>query len=119
MKPHVATRRLIAAACLLVAVGTARAESTDDYTLALYAYDACRWQEAMALLERGADAGDARAQEMLGMMHLAGPALYGADVPQDADAGVRWLERAAAQGSEAARVVVRARMRIAQSAIDP
>ena len=53
-----------------------------------------------------ADAGDARAQEILGFMCLLGPAAYGAAVPVDREQAIYWFRRAATGGREIAKQVL-------------
>lgn len=76
--------------------------AAEDLEGALDAYERSRYAESMQLLRPAAAGGDLRAQEMLGFMHLYGPALYGAQVPRDPDQARYWLQRAAAAGSPVA-----------------
>ncbi len=54
--------------------------------------------EAVAVYLGRAQAGDAHAMRMLGVMYY-----YGLNVPQDRQKGLDWYRKAAAHGSEAAR----------------
>lgn len=65
-----------------------------------------RYAQALRVLERASEAGDIRAAEQAGLMHLYGPVFYGSEVPQDVDCALRHLVRAARGGSAAARTMV-------------
>lgn len=77
------------------------------YETGLRHYDAGRYAEALAEFTKAAHAGHRRAQEVAGMMNLLGPRLYGDQVAEDRQAARRWLERAGAQGSDVAALMVR------------
>ena len=92
-------------ACLLMAAAMAfpaAALANGDLEPAMEAYERSHYAESVRLLRPAAEGGDLRAQEMLGFMHLYGPALYGAEVPRDPEQARYWLERAAAAGSTVA-----------------
>lgn len=76
--------------------------SNDGLERALDAYEDSHYAESVRLLRPAAEGGDLRAQEMLGYMHLYGPALYGSEVPRNLDQARYWLQRAAAAGSTVA-----------------
>jgi TPR repeat protein len=89
---------LLAAAMAFPATGLANGE----LERAIQAYERSHYAESVRLLRPAAEGGNLRAQEMLGFMHLYGPALYGAEVPCDPDQARYWLQRAAAAGSSVA-----------------
>lgn len=80
----------------------AAALANDDLERAVEAYERTHYAESVRLLRPAAQDGNLRAQEMLGLMHLYGAALYGAEVPRDLDQARYWLKRAAAAGSAVA-----------------
>jgi len=91
--------------CLFVAaamVFPAAALAHGELELAMDAYEHSHYAESVRLLRPAAEGGELRAQEMLGFMHLYGPALYGTEVPRDPEQARYWLERAAAAGSSVA-----------------
>lgn len=59
-------------------------------------------ERALSLLRDDAERGDVESQAMLGALLLEGET----GVPADPDAGVRWLERAVASGSNQARMTL-------------
>ena len=79
------------------------ASAHDDLEPALAAYERSHYAEAVDLLRPPAEGGNPRAQEMLGLMHLYGSRLYGAQVPRDLEQARYWLRRAALAGSAVAR----------------
>lgn len=83
------------------AVQAAPPERSFEEALALY--EEGRYGAALRLIADAAEAGHVRAQEVAGLMLLAGPKLYGNEVPRDAAAGRAWLIRAAGAGSEVGR----------------
>ncbi len=89
---------LVAAALVYPAVALAN----DDVERALEAYERSHYAESVRLLHPAAAGGNLRAQEMLGLMHLYGAALYGTEVPRDLDQARYWLKRAEAAGSAVA-----------------
>lgn len=76
----------------------------------LQAYQDTKYEYAMGQLAVAAEKGNGRAQEILGFMHLHGPRLFGAGVPEDASRSMYWLGRAAGSGQEAARHVLCSRL---------
>jgi len=89
-----------------LALASQSARANDARTLGEAAYEVQHYAAALAAFERAGSAGDLRAQEMAGLMHLYGSTLYGAQVPRDAKRAEDWLARAALQGSEVARCVL-------------
>lgn len=67
----------------------------------MWAYADGHFVEAAKQLDVAASAGDMRALEVLGLMHLYGPALYGVG-PWDKALGLALLREATRQGSEMA-----------------
>ena len=82
-----------------------------DYAAALTAYEGGSYGRTLELLSRAAAAGHLRAQEMLAMMYLHGPRLYGAEVPQDCAEARHWFVCAAQSGSDTAALMARLLMR--------
>lgn len=70
-------------------------------------YLAGRYPAALALYERAAASGDARAGEMAGYMLYFGPALFGAGIPCDRARARRWLLFAAENDCPVARMLMR------------
>jgi TPR repeat protein len=92
---------------LLAALGSASADPGDAaYARALSEYEVCHYREAVADLREAAQAGNERAAQMLGMMLVVGPTLYGDQLPADAAEGLRWLRASASKGNEAAAFTV-------------
>lgn len=73
------------------------------FQLALEAQTAGQYDEMMALLRSAGEGDHIGAQEMLGMVLLVGPTLYGNAVQADRCEAAKWLIRALSQGSEVAR----------------
>lgn len=96
--------------CLVAALAAARPpdgvalQAEQRYQMALEAQAGRDYGEMLELLRQAADEGHAEAQEMLGMVLLAGPTLYGGAVRADRCEAGQWMRRAAAQGSETAKV---------------
>lgn len=87
----------------------ARAEAAcDDY----------KWSEALAWFEAAAEAGDRRAQQVAGLMHLYGDRLY-PGIARDTERAKAWLQRAKAQGSEEAAFMLARIERAAALATPP
>lgn len=101
---------LVAAALAALAVfplaAAAQQDTRDAWEQALIEYDAGHYRDAVSWLAIAAENNDVRAQQMLGMMHVYGPALYGAAVPRDLGLAKAWLYRAEAQGSDLARFAI-------------
>lgn len=83
------------------------ASADDNLEAALTAFERSRYAEAVELLHSPAQGGNPRAQEMLGLMHLYGSRLFGAEVPRDLDQARYWLRRAALAGSAVANHALR------------
>lgn len=90
--------------CANFAIGTASAETATEAAQEAYAKQ--HFAIALAEYRRAAEAGERSAQEIVGLMYLYGPRLYGTAVDRDVAAAKLWLCRAAAQQSEVARYVV-------------
>lgn len=75
----------------------------DTYEEGIAAYRDTKYQNAVRHLRVAADGGNTRAQEILGFMHLHGPSMYGAAVPQDRAQAIYWFGRAAKGGREVAQ----------------
>ncbi|MGJ7609147.1 sel1 repeat family protein [Variovorax sp. LT1R20] len=74
------------------------------FQLALEAQTARDYRTMLDQLREAAMQGDAEAQEMLGMVLLTGPVLYGMSVRADRCEARQWMRQAAMQGSETAKV---------------
>lgn len=105
--------RVLFSAVLLLAAALSAARPLDAGTelqaeqrfqLALEAQAARDYRAMLEELRLAADEGHAEAQEMLGMVLMTGPALYGTAVKADRCEAGTWMRRAAAQGSETAKV---------------
>ena len=97
--------------CLVAALSAAQPPGPDvvlhaeqRFQLALEAQSARDYRAMLQELRQAASQGNAEAQEMLGMVLLAGPTLYGNAIAADRCEARRWLLRAASQGSDTARV---------------
>ncbi|WP_395316875.1 sel1 repeat family protein [Variovorax sp. UC74_104] len=105
-------RVLLAGALLLVAAISAARPSGAEldlqaeqrFQLALEAQAARDYRAMLDHLRQAAVEGHAEAQEMLGMVLMTGPALYGTAVKADRCEAGEWMRRAAVQGSETAKV---------------
>lgn len=73
------------------------------FSLALEAQTARDYGAMVGWLRSAAEAGHRPAQEMLGMVLLGGPTLFGAAVPRAPCEALGWFIRAADQGSEIGR----------------
>ena len=94
--------------CMPTALPSRAADAPDPtpeqtYQLALEARTARDYAAMLAFLRQAGEAGELAAQEMLGSVLLAGPALYGDAVPADPCEAALWVRRAAAQGSAVGR----------------
>jgi TPR repeat protein len=102
-------KRMTCAVCIgfgLFDMSVSAAAPNELYDEALALYERGHYRAALVALEDAARTGHVRAQEMAGMMHLAGPGLYGSQVARDPEAAHAWLTRAAQGGSLAARRLV-------------
>lgn len=96
---------------LAAAISAARPSGADidlqaeqRFQLALEAQAARDYRAMLQHLRDAATDGHAEAQEMLGMVLMTGPALYGSAVKADRCEAGEWMRRAAVQGSETAKV---------------
>ena len=94
--------RISLMAAVFVATSAASASAAD----AEVAYESGRFSEALALFEERGLEGDVQAQELVGMMYLFGPALFGNDVAADLARAANWLRAAALNGSAKAQFVL-------------
>lgn len=90
----------------LAAVWSVTSAATASATDAEAAYESGRFAEALALFEERGLEGDVRAQELVAMMHLFGPALYGNEIAADPACAARWFRAAALNGSTASQFVL-------------
>lgn len=97
--------------CLAAALAVAGPAERDTglhaaqrFQLALEAQTARDYRTMLERLREAATQGDAEAQEMLGMVLLTGPVLYGQSVRADRCEARQWMRQAAMQGSETAKV---------------
>jgi len=102
-----ASRTLLAVAIgatmtLAVAGETAQAPPSPEqrFQMALEAQSAREYRTMLALLREAGAAGHVQAQEMLGMVLLAGPVLYGQGIRSDRCEARHWAREAARQGSD-------------------
>lgn len=102
---------LSGALCLVAAIAAAKPfdanvdlQTEQRYQLALEAQAARDYRTMLVQLRQAATEGHPEAQEMLGMVLLTGPTLYGSAVKADRCEARTWMLRAAGQGSETARV---------------
>ena len=77
--------------------------ASDSFEEGIAAYRDTKYQKAVVIFRQAAERGDARAQEILGFMHLHGSSMYGAAVPQDRNQAIHWFGRAATGGREVAQ----------------
>jgi len=101
---------LSGALCLAAALSAAQPpdagvvlHAEQRFQLALEAQAARDYRAMLEQLRQAAAEDHAEAQEMLGMVLLTGPTLYGAAVKADRCEARAWMHRAAAQGSGSAR----------------
>jgi len=113
---------LSAALCLAAALAAAEPpdagvvlHAEQRFQLALEAQAARDYRSMLEQLRQAAAEDNAEAQEMLGMVLLAGPTLYGSAIKADRCEARRWMLRAASQGSETARVQLAFLNRLRQS----
>ncbi|MBJ2157358.1 sel1 repeat family protein [Variovorax sp. IB41] len=102
---------LAGALCLAAALAAAgpsdrglELHAAQRFQLALEAQTARDYRTMLDQLREAATQGDAEAQEMLGMVLLTGPVLYGLSVRADRCEARQWMRQAAMQGSETAKV---------------
>ena len=91
---------------LLAAVWVATSAASASAAEAESTYESGRFAEALALFEERGLEGDVQAQELVGMMHLVGPALYGEEVAADPACAARWFRAAALNGSATSQFVL-------------
>ena len=89
-------------AAVMVAASAASASGADAES----AYESGRFAEALALFEERGLEGDVQAQELVGMMYLVGPALYGQEIAADPVCAARWFRAAALNGSTTSQFVL-------------
>ncbi|WPH12895.1 SEL1-like repeat protein [Variovorax paradoxus] len=113
---------LSAALCLAAALSAAGPpdagvvlHAEQRFQLALEAQAARDYRSMLEQLRQAAAEDNAEAQEMLGMVLLAGSTLYGSAIKADRCEARRWMLRAAAQGSDTARVQLAFLNRLRQS----
>jgi TPR repeat protein len=113
---------LSAALCLAAALSAAQPpdagvvlHAEQRFQLALEAQAARDYRSMLEQLRQAAAEDNAEAQEMLGMVLLAGSTLYGSAIKADRCEARRWMLRAAAQGSDTARVQLAFLNRLRQS----
>lgn len=95
--------KLIAVAALAAAVLVPQAAYPDDaFARAEEACENYQWREALAWFEVAGESGDARAQQIAGLMNLYGERLY-PGVTRDVGRAKAWLSRAEVQGSVEAK----------------
>jgi len=92
-----------------------------ELVAAATAFEDLQYFRALAQLRIAADKGNSRAQCISGLMLLYGEKLYGAEIRTDRAGAVRYLEKAAAQGEETAKFILKsvARSREPQSVAMP
>ncbi|WP_422096197.1 sel1 repeat family protein [Variovorax sp.] len=104
--PHRALRAMLLAAAFATAGGASARDTAvavtpeQRFQLALEAQSARDYRSMMSLLREAGASGHREAQEMLGVVLLAGPLLYGNGVPADRCEARHWAREAARQGSE-------------------
>ena len=82
---------------------SSEALASDPLELGIKAYHDSKYQDAITHFRVAADAGDGRAQEVLGFMYLHGPNFYGTAVPLDRNQAIYWFGRASKAGREVAQ----------------
>lgn len=87
----------------MAACAAQAAAPAELYEQGLALYTTGHYGAALRAITEAAERGHLRAQEMAGLMRLAGPALYGSQVARDVAAGRAWLIRAGQAGSEVGR----------------
>jgi len=94
------SRTMVAATMLCLSCGSGY--SADGMEDALLSYERGNYVDAEAKLLFAAQAGDAQAQEMLGLMYAFGAGVY-PGVPRNLVAAALWFDRAARRGRPVAR----------------
>jgi hypothetical protein len=96
--------------CLMAALSAAQPPDSNvvlhaeqRFQLALEAQTARDYRTMLEQLRRAAGEGSAEAQEMLGMVLLTGPTLYGPAIQADRCEARGWMLQAASQGSDTAK----------------
>jgi TPR repeat protein len=89
----------------VVATVAPSARADAEFDQALGAIDTCDYPRALAPLRTAAEAGDRRAQRLLGFMLLHGEALY-RGVVADPIQALAWLRRSSGQGEVQAAFVL-------------
>lgn len=84
--------------------GPGRLSNEQLFELALEAQSHREYGQMLDRLKDAAGAGHVGAQELLGVVLLQGPELFGPQVARDPCAARQWLARAAGQGSEVGRL---------------
>lgn len=84
----------------------ASAEASGHFERGFEHYEQSRYTAALADFRLAADAGDARAQEVLGFMYFHGARLYGSAVPESRSEAARWFGMAAGAGRPVAQYMV-------------
>lgn len=108
--------------CLMAALSAAQPPDSNvvlhteqRFQLALEAQTARDYRTMLEQLRRAAGEGSAEAQEMLGMVLLTGPTLYGPAIQADRCEARGWMLRAASQGSDTAKTQLTFLNRLRQS----
>ena len=94
------SRAMVAATMLCLSCGSGY--SAEGIEEALLAYERGNYAEAEMGLLQAAQAGDAQAQEMLGLMYAMGTGVY-PGVPRNLVAAALWFDRAARNGRPVSR----------------
>lgn len=105
------TRRnifMISTAAALLFSTPAAIAGNPSYERGLEAASDHRYSEALMHFTAAAEQGDRNAQRNLGLMLLYGDRLYGRDVPRNHEQAKRWLQAAAANGSEISLFMLKA-----------
>ncbi|MFN0160583.1 MAG: hypothetical protein ACKVQQ_05085 [Burkholderiales bacterium] len=102
--------KILLSACLILAAALAASVSRADDTWlppvsesvarADDLYGGGAYAQAYAEYFAAAIRGHARAQEVIGMMLLLGPEMYGPDIERNRESALRWLEEAARAGRD-------------------
>lgn len=93
---------LVVVTAVIAAIGTADVWAATIFEEAMQDYERGKYVGAHMKFRTAAEMGDARAQEVLGLMYAFGPQLY-PGVTQDLRAAGVWLDRAARGGRPTAR----------------
>lgn len=86
----------------IATIGTAETHAATIFEEAMQDYESGEYVKAHVKFRIAAEKGDARAQEILGLMYALGPQLY-PGVAQNLCAAATWLDRAARSGKPTAR----------------